>query len=368
MYPTDELKKQFTEAQGKAATEYPYEAGKLFLGYVHDKTGKAVEVGIATKRHALTIAGARSGKGVGVIIPNLLRWPHNALVIDPKGEAAEATAAAREAMGQAVHVLDPFGVADVPERFKARFNPLEKLDPVGRTIREDINVLADGLVMRHDPRSAHWDGGALSVVAGLIAQVVSTLPPEKRTLPEIRRLLTQPDDRFRALIEEMSTNTACGNLPATAAAKLKRSGTEAGHFLSGADENTKWLDSSPIAEVLENSTFDLSDLKTKPCTVYLVLPAHLIGEHGRFLRLFVRAAIDAMAKGGTKGGEQCLFFLDEFFSLGRIDEIAKAAGLMPGYGVKLWPILQDLSQLVALYEREGAGLSLIHISEPTRPY
>lgn len=355
MYPTPELEKQFREAQDKAAKTYPYKSGDLFLGYVLDKAGNPVEIGIPTKRHAITMAGARSGKGVGIIIPNLRRWPHNALVIDPKGEAAEATAEAREAMGQAVHVLDPFHVADVPERFRARFNPLAKLDANSRTIREDINVLADGLVMRADARAAHWDGGTLSVIAGLIAQVVDTAPPELRTLPEIRRLLTSTPEAFNKLIAEMSTNGACGNLPATAAARLQRSGSEAGHFLSGADENTKWLDSTAIGELLEDSTFDLSDLKTKPCTVYLVLPAHLLGEHGRFLRLFVRAALDAMAKGGTKGGHQCLFLLDEFYSLGRIDEIAKAAGLMPGYGVKLWPILQDLNQLVQLYDRDGAG-------------
>lgn len=355
MFPTPELESQFKEAQDKAAQSYGYVPGDLFIGYVRDKAGRAAEIGISTKRHAITIAGARSGKGVGMIIPNLLRWPHNALVIDPKGEAAEATAEARERMGQAVHVLDPFRIADIPDRFRAKFNPLARLDPDSLTIREDINVLADGLVMRHDPHAAHWDGGALSVVAGLIAQVVDAAPPEKRNLREIRNLLTLPPAEFGKLVEEMSTNGACGNLPATAASKLQKSGTEAGHFLSGADENTKWLDSPPIADLLSDSTFDLSDLKTKPCTVYLVLPAHLLGEHGRFLRLFVRAAIDAMAKGGTKGGHECLFLLDEFFSLGRIDEIAKASGLMPGYGVKLWPFLQDLNQLSMLYGRGGDG-------------
>ncbi|WP_281859990.1 TraG/TraD/VirD4 family protein, partial [Litoreibacter halocynthiae] len=57
---------------------------------------------------------------------------------------------------------------------------------------------------------------------------------------------------------------------------------------------------------------------------------------------------------GELRGAQCLFMLDEFFSLGYIDEIAKAAGLMRGYGLQLWPILQDLGQLVTLYGREGS--------------
>lgn len=331
--------------------DYVYAPGKLYLGL----SGKNIELGIQTERHAITIAGAGSGKGAALMIPNLLRWPHNALVIDPKGEAAEHTAEARERMGQAVHVLDPFGIANVPPRFRARFNPLSSIDRASISAREDINVIADGLVMRHDPRAGHWDGGALSVIAGLIAYVCDRAPPENRTLPEIRSILTAPGDMFGKVVSEMATNVTFGNLPATAATKLTKSGSEAGHFISNADENTKWLDSQAISAVLSDSTFDLADLKTKPCTVYLVLPAHLLGEHGRFLRLFVRCALNAMAKGGTKGGRRCLFMLDEFYSLGHIDEIAKASGLMRGYGVSLWPIMQSMGQLEELYGRQMAS-------------
>lgn len=40
-----------------------------------------------------------------------------------------------------------------------------------------------------------------------------------------------------------------------------------------------------------------------------------------------------------------LFMLDEFAALGQLEMVQTAMGLMRGYGVKLWPILQDLSQL-----------------------
>ena len=45
-----------------------------------------------------------------------------------------------------------------------------------------------------------------------------------------------------------------------------------------------------------------------------------------------------------------LFVLDEFASLGHMRQIEDAAGQIAGYGVKLWPILQDLGQLKALYK------------------
>ena len=44
-----------------------------------------------------------------------------------------------------------------------------------------------------------------------------------------------------------------------------------------------------------------------------------------------------------------LFLLDEFAALGRLQAVERAMGLMAGYGLQLWPILQDMSQLKDLY-------------------
>ncbi len=331
------------------AKSYPYQSGRLFLGHADGQ-----EVGIETERHAITIAGAGSGKGTSVIIPNLLKWPHNALVIDPKGEAAEATAEKREAMGQAVHVLDPFGSARVPNRFQACYNPLDDLDPEALTIKEDIDALADGIVMRPDPQAAHWDDGAQAVIAGLIAYVKIRAPEERRNLIEVRSILGD-DDALAEALEEMKGMTECAG--ATKEAYAAVFAKEGQYFVSNARKNTRWLDSKAMINTLSRSTFALSDLKAGKASVFLVLPANYLGQHGRFLRLFVRSGIEAMARklpSGELRGAQCLFLLDEFFSLGYIDEISKAAGLMRGYGLQLWPILQDLGQLVTLYGREGS--------------
>lgn len=325
----------------------------LFFGRMTGEDAKPLFV--STEKHAITIASSRSGKGVGVIIPNLRQWPNSALVIDPKGEAAEATAEQREKIGQKVYVLDPFKIADVPERFRASLNLLSELDPQSPRIREDINVIADGLVMRHDPKSGFWDGGGLSVIAGLIAHVLTGNHNHPKTLPTVREFLTANADRFAAIVDEMEENHSCGRLAATAAGKLTKTGTEAGHFLSVADENTKWLDSVAMSDLLGESDFSLRDLKREKVTVFLVLPVDLLEEHGRFLRLFVRCAIAAMAQpvNGQRKGESCLFLLDEFPALGHMSEIAKSSGLMPGYGVHLWPFVQDIGQLLEVYGHDG---------------
>jgi type IV secretion system protein VirD4 len=46
-----------------------------------------------------------------------------------------------------------------------------------------------------------------------------------------------------------------------------------------------------------------------------------------------------------------LFVLDEFPVLGHIEAIETAAGLMAGFGVKLWTIIQNVGQLKRHYEK-----------------
>ena len=167
--------------------EYQFQSGDFFLG-VDDECR---EIGIRSPRHAITIAGSRSGKGACVIIPNLKRWPHNALVIDPKGENAEQTFEAREEMGQAVYVLDPFNEAEIPDRIRARFNPLMGIDLASNRARVSILSIASGLVVVHDPKHMEWVSGARSMLAGIIAHVIAEAPPEHRSFASVRNILMQ---------------------------------------------------------------------------------------------------------------------------------------------------------------------------------
>ena len=117
---------------GDVAQRLPFRNGALWLGRLPD----GAPVGYADDRHVCLVSGSRSGKGTSAIINNLCLWPGSVVVVDPKGENATVTAARRgagsahaEGMGQAVHVLDPFGAATVDERYRSRFNPLDALDP-----------------------------------------------------------------------------------------------------------------------------------------------------------------------------------------------------------------------------------------------
>lgn len=332
--------------------------GEIFLGVRDD----GQKVGVPLRSHLLTFAGTGTGKGTSLIIPNLRQWADGStLTIDPKGENAEQSWQHREAMGQRVYVLDPMRAANVPDRLRVSFNPLAEIMDRERqrraaglpsTAREDIRAIADGMVMRYSSEHGMWDNGSVSIIAGVIADCLTNADPENLNLAAVRRILMMPDDLLEEVLAGMANNAAFGGL-ARAASKFGLSKAKSTReYMKGAVEHTDWLDNENMADLLSRSDFSLSELKNGKTSLFLVLPPDYLEEHARFLRLFVRLAINAMARGGQDGGK-CLFILDEFFSLGRIDEIAKTVGLMRSYGVHLWPILQDLPQLISLYGKDN---------------
>lgn len=316
--------------------------------------------------HLLTMAPTRTGKGVGTIIPNLLTANRSVICIDPKGENARIAGRAREKFGP-VHVLDPFGVTGKPS---AAFNPLDALDPDGLDVAEDTSTLADALVYDEPGTAgeAHWNEEAKALIAGVILHVVASEPRDRRTLATIRDNLTLAPDAFAALLKAMQASTAAGGLVARAANRqLGKSDREAAGVLSAAQRHTHFLDSPRMVAVLGRSDFTFADLKVRTGTVFLVLPPDRLATYSRWLRLLVTQSLTDMARYPAKTAASSspapltapvLYLLDEFAALGHLAPVERAMGLMAGYGVQLWPILQDVHQLRATYgTRAGTFLS-----------
>jgi type IV secretion system protein VirD4 len=329
-------------------------AGGLLVGR-DVKTGKLLRY--AGPAHLLTIAPTRSGKGVGTIIPNLLTARRAVVCIDPKGENARIAGRAREQLGP-LHVLDPFGVTGRPS---AAFNPLAALDAASLDVAEDAASLADALVYDtpNEGGEAHWNEEAKALIAGVILYVIAEEPPERRTLATLRDLLTGAPEDFKALLTRMQGTAAAGNLIARAANRHRgKSDAEAAGVLSTAQRHTHFLDSPRMTSVLGRSDFSFADLKAGLATVFLVLPPDRLATYARWLRLMLTQSLQDMARTPARPAAPVLFLLDEFAALGHLAPIERAMGLMAGYGVQLWPILQDIHQLRATYgQRAGTFLS-----------
>jgi type IV secretion system protein VirD4 len=112
-----------------------------------------------------------------------------------------------------------------------------------------------------------------------------------------------------------------------------------------------------MTAVLGRSDFAFADLKTRTATVFLVLPPDRLGAYARWLRLMVTQSLQDMARTAVRPPARpaapILYLLDEFAALGHLAPVERAMGLMAGYGVQLWPILQDIHQLRATYGRSA---------------
>ncbi len=318
--------------------------------------------------HLITLAPTRAGKGVGTVIPNLLAAERSVLVIDPKGENARIAGEARQRFGT-VHVLDPFEVSGHPS---AAYNPLDRLTPDSLDLGEDAASLTEALVM--DPpgqvTEAHWNEEAKAILGGLIMFCVCHEDSDRRSLATVREYLTLPPEKLRALLELMQDSDEAGGLIARAANRfLGKADREAASVLSNAQRHTHFLDSPRIARCLARSDFAFADLRHRITSVFLVLPPNRMDAYSRWLRLLVSQALQDIARdaerpqSASEGRSErlktpALFLLDEFAALGRLEAVERAMGLMAGYGLQLWPILQDMSQLKDLYgERAGTFIA-----------
>lgn len=307
--------------------------------------------------HLLTVAPTRTGKGVGTVIPNLLMAERSVVCIDPKGDNTLTTGRARSRFGD-VDVLDPFGVTGVPS---SAFNPLDLLDPAGLDVAEDAATLADALVYDAPGESgeAHWNEEAKALIAGILLHIASAEEPARRNLTILREHLTCAPAEFEALLATMQVSPAADGLVARAANRhLGKSDREATGVLSSAQRHTHFLDSPRMTAVLDQSDFSFADLRRRIGTVFLVLPPDRISTYSRWLRLMVTQSLQATVRAANTGNNPVLYLLDEFAALGYLAPVERAMGLMAGYGVQLWPILQDIHQLRATYgERAGTFLS-----------
>ncbi|MBO6549312.1 MAG: type IV secretory system conjugative DNA transfer family protein [Rhizobiales bacterium] len=340
----------------------PYKKNALYVG--RSLFNPFNDIGLDGEAHMLTVAGSRGGKGTTAIIPNLLLWEGSAVVIDPKGTNAHVTANARRAMGQDVHIIDPFGI--VTEE-SARFDPLATIKDGDKLVRERITSISDALVIPDaNTKDPHWDDGARTIISGLIAQIISQEKHDKKNedsegkeeskkeppkLYEIRDLISQLPPHQDKMWAQMSENITGGGRFAKDAAMRYIRGSQTNEILglmSNADKHTEWLSSPIMREITSNPTFEISDIKKRPTTIYLVIPPLQLERQSRLLRLFINLVIDAMEQGG-RSKIPVLMIMDEFLALGKMPEISGAFATMASYNLTLWPFVQELGKLEGLY-------------------
>ena len=314
----------------------------------------------ADKGHILTVGGTRSGKGTGLIIPNLLGYggyQGSWVVIDPKGENAAVTARFQREAGQDVVILNPWGLLEDKIGAGRAYNPLDILkDTDNDHLIDDVQMIAEMIVpIERGTNDKFFSDNARSIVAGLLLHLAVMQPQdpdapvlELRTLWEWVRL---PQDDWRKLLEDMNAvdDERYGN-PVMQAAneieKLMLAGDKTwGSIIAVVLQCTDFL-KSPALQQAMISDLDPKTLSDGKTTLYVIIPADKLQSHARWLRLVVTTTMRAVVRNPNK---RVCFLLDEFSALGYLPEIEVALSTYAGFEITVWAILQSLVQLRAHY-------------------
>ena len=328
------------------------------------------------QQFVLLAAPTRSGKGVGVVIPNLLTYTGSVVVLDIKQENYNITAGyRRDVLRQETWLFNPFAEDREPDTGRAaprthRYNPLSSItDGVFRV--GDILAIGNA-IWPTGGKDAFWNDNARNLFLAIVLflceirdrrQKDESLPHYPVTMGEVLR---QSSGRGTGQSVKKYLQAQIETYPWLSSECLDAMA----NFLSASDDVlasilstfnaplTIWRNPVVDAATSQND-FDLADVRTRPMSVYIgITPDHL--EDAKLLvNLIFSQLVNLNTKQLPQDNPQryrypCLLLMDEFTAIGKVNILAKAVSYIAGYNLRLLPIIQSLSQLESVYGREDA--------------
>jgi len=300
--------------------------------------------------HLMTIAPTGAGKGRCAAIPALLRYPGSTLTLDLKGEAYHITARQRKRMGHRVVVLDPFHIAT---KNTDCLNPFDLFTLPGGAPDIDSEHLAE-LLCGGQPISSNdlfWERNGKALLVGLIGLSNEDADASKKNIGQVLDYL-YADDVDYSIALKLDTHQFTNVLAKQELCAYLQHESEKCRpsVRSTAQCMVKCLGSETVREFLSRTTFDLMDwLRGEPIDIYLIFPPDKLDSHRPLLRLILGALLTILCRRTKMPAHRTLLLLDEIAQCGTLAHLRTALTLLRGYGVQVWTMWQDLSQLKQLY-------------------
>ncbi len=322
-------------------------------------------------------APTRSGKGVGVVIPNLLNWPDSAVVLDIKGENYDITAGFRAEHGQDIFAFSPFDEAARSHRWNplsaVRTSPLHRVGDllaIGQVFFPSDGIGTSSEVFFNDQ--------ARNLFLGLGLMLLET-PSLPRTIGELLRQSSGKGrslkDHLTGLIAERATAVpgATSIAPAESSSALAPLSEECVDALQRLLSNSENTLSSVVATfnapltifadaIVDAATsaddFRLSEVRRRRMSIYVRVPPNRLANARPLLNVFFSQLVSLNTRTLPEQDPslhlQCLLVNDEFAAMGRVGVITSAAAFLAGYNLRLLTVVQAMSQLDALYGDKDA--------------
>ncbi|MDR1494854.1 MAG: type IV secretory system conjugative DNA transfer family protein [Rickettsiales bacterium] len=322
-----------------------FEEEGFLLGLNHGR--KIID---SSYKHIMFLQPMGHGKGVSIVVPNLLSWSESVIIHDIKSENYQLTSGYREkVLGQKVFLWDPANRRGVTHCY----NPLDHLTGEPSDMIQgvdEIQKIAQILV----PEDEVYSHDARSLISTLILCVCldKTIP---NTLGSVLWILRTND-----------LNSYLEDAPDKFGDKLGWFGhMNVGAFLKKNEGDREWLKNvaasalglwadPQINMTTSRSDFSLEDFNAEKSTLYVGVHPTDSDRLKPLLQIFYQQCISALTlREPVDDRIGVLLLLDELAGLGRMKFIEDAFAFARVYRLKICPLIYNLSSLESIYGHDA---------------
>ncbi len=299
-------------------------------------------------QHSLLFAPTGSGKGVGFVIPNLLYWADSVVVHDIKLENFDLTSGFRaKELKQKTYVWNP---AD-PDGKSHCYNPIDWVSKKPGQMVDDVQKIANLIL----PEQEFWENEARSLFVGVVLYLIAA-PDKPKSFGEVVRTMRSDDVAYNLAVV---LDTIGKQIHPVSYMNI-------GSFLQKADKERSGVSSTlnsklelwanPLIDTATaSSDFNIMTFKEVATTVYVGVTPDNLKRLQPLLQVFYQQATEFLSRRlpGEKDKFGVLFMMDEFPTLGKMEQFITGIAYFRGYRVRLFLIIQDTEQLKGIYEEHG---------------
>lgn len=334
-------------------------------GIVVGKIGNTL-IRLPGQQFAILAAPTRSGKGVGIVVPNLLEYQDSVVVLDIKQENFDLTSGWRESQGQKIYLFNPYA----EDRRTHRWNPMSYVsgDPAFRI--SSLQAIAAILYPDGSSQDKFWVSQARNAFLAFALYLYENYDEQRKrgylpevlafpTLGQVFRLTAGKGEDLKAYLIQLSDRPFLSKEAKAAFAGLLSQEKETFASIMGTvrEPLNPWL--NPVLDAAtSHNDFWLTDVRKQKMTIYVGIQPHKLAECRTLINLFfsqlINVNVQTLPQNDKRLKHQCLLLMDEFTAIGKLEIFASAISFMAGYNLRAMPIIQSMSQLESVYGKDIA--------------